>query len=31
MHIVRDAEEDALPLPRGGRELPLMICDRSFA
>lgn len=31
MHIVRDDEEDALPLPRGDRELPLMICDRSFA
>ncbi|SHK56737.1 spore coat protein A [Pseudonocardia thermophila] len=31
MHIVRDDVEDALPLPRGDRELPLMICDRSFA
>ena len=30
-HIVRDEVEDALPLPRGDRELPLMICDRSFA
>ncbi|MGH3565875.1 MAG: multicopper oxidase family protein [Pseudonocardia sp.] len=30
-HIVRDDVEDALPLPRGDRELPLMICDRSFA
>jgi FtsP/CotA-like multicopper oxidase with cupredoxin domain len=30
-HLVRDDEEDALPLPRGERELPLMICDRSFA
>jgi spore coat protein A len=30
MHIVRDDVEDALPLPRGDRELPLMICDRSF-
>ena len=29
-HLVRDEEEDALPLPRGDRELPLMICDRSF-
>ncbi|MFI7700266.1 multicopper oxidase family protein [Nonomuraea sp. NPDC049480] len=28
--LVRDEEEDALPLPRGERELPLMICDRSF-
>jgi spore coat protein A, manganese oxidase len=30
-HIVRDDEEDALPLPRGEREIPLMIVDRSFA
>jgi spore coat protein A len=30
-HIVRDDVEDALPLPRGHRELPLMICDRAFA
>ncbi|MBC8094019.1 MAG: multicopper oxidase family protein, partial [Pseudonocardia sp.] len=30
-HLVRDEVEDALPLPRGERELPLMICDRSFA
>jgi spore coat protein A len=30
-HLVRDDEEDALPLPRGDRDLPLMICDRSFA
>ncbi|MDN5851928.1 MAG: multicopper oxidase family protein [Actinomycetia bacterium] len=30
MHIVRDDIEDALPLPRGERELLLMICDRSF-
>ncbi|GAA2205413.1 multicopper oxidase family protein [Nonomuraea monospora] len=30
MVLVRDEEEDALPLPRGERELPLMICDRSF-
>ena len=30
-HIVRDDVEDALPLPRGDRELPLMICDRAFA
>jgi spore coat protein A, manganese oxidase len=30
MVLVRDAEEDALPLPRGERELPLMICDRAF-
>lgn len=30
-HLVRDDEEDALPLPRGERELPLMITDRTFA
>lgn len=30
-HLVHDAEEDALPLPRGDRDLPLMIVDRSFA
>jgi spore coat protein A len=29
-HIVRDDEEDALPLPRGERELPLMLADRSL-
>ena len=29
-HLVRDDVEDALPLPRGERELPLMICDRAF-
>ncbi|SEF78584.1 Multicopper oxidase with three cupredoxin domains (includes cell division protein FtsP and spore coat protein CotA) [Nonomuraea solani] len=28
--LVRDAEEDALPLPGGERELPLLICDRAF-
>ncbi|MFC4113233.1 multicopper oxidase family protein [Nonomuraea zeae] len=28
--LVRDEEEDALPLPGGERELPLMICDRAF-
>jgi len=31
LHLVRDDEEDALPLPRGERELPLMITDRAFA
>jgi FtsP/CotA-like multicopper oxidase with cupredoxin domain len=31
MHLVRDDTEDALDLPRGARELPLMIADRSFA
>ncbi|MGW4804519.1 multicopper oxidase family protein [Kitasatospora sp. NPDC004272] len=30
-HLVRDEEEAALGLPRGPRELPLMIADRSFA
>jgi spore coat protein A len=29
-HIVRDEEEDALPLPGGEKDVPLMICDRSF-
>ncbi|MGC4938803.1 multicopper oxidase family protein [Kribbella sp. DT2] len=31
MQIVRDDAEDALGLPAGERELPLMITDRSFA
>ncbi|MBS1880234.1 MAG: multicopper oxidase family protein [Actinobacteria bacterium] len=30
MWIVDDAFEEALPLPRGNRDLPLMIADRSF-
>jgi spore coat protein A len=30
-HLVHDAEEDALPLPDGDRDIPLMIVDRSFA
>ena len=30
-HLVRDDEEDALDLPAGEREVPLMICDRAFA
>jgi spore coat protein A, manganese oxidase len=30
-HIIHDAQEDALPLPRGNRDIPLMITDRSFA
>jgi spore coat protein A, manganese oxidase len=30
-HIIRDDEEDALPLPKGEKEIPLMITDRSFA
>jgi spore coat protein A len=29
-HLVRDDEEDALGLPSGDRELPLMITDRAF-
>jgi spore coat protein A, manganese oxidase len=29
-HIIRDEEEEALPLPRGEKDVPLMICDRSF-
>jgi len=29
-HIIRDDEEDALGLPSGQHELPLMILDRSF-
>ncbi|MEU0029790.1 multicopper oxidase domain-containing protein [Streptomyces sp. NPDC006335] len=31
MHIIRDGVEDALDLPRGEHELPLMIADRAFA
>jgi spore coat protein A len=30
-HLVHDDESDALPLPRGQRDIPLMIADRSFA
>ncbi|MBO9625016.1 MAG: multicopper oxidase family protein [Microbacterium sp.] len=30
MHLHRDEEEDALSLPRGDREVPLMIADRAF-
>ena len=29
-HLVSDPEEQALPLPVGDRDLPLMITDRSF-
>lgn len=29
-HIIRDDEEDALSLPRGEREIPLMVADRAF-
>ncbi|SFB97730.1 multicopper oxidase family protein [Streptomyces aidingensis] len=28
--LVGDEEEDALPLPRGERDIPLMLCDRAF-
>lgn len=30
-HLVRDDVEEKLPLPRGDREVPLMICDRAFS
>ena len=30
VHLVRDDEEDSLGLPTGDRELPLVVCDRSF-
>ncbi|WP_406674839.1 multicopper oxidase family protein [Nonomuraea sp. N2-4H] len=30
-HLHRDDEEEALPLPRGDRDVPLMITDRAFA
>ena len=30
LHLIRDAEEDALPLPHGEREVPLVIADRAF-
>lgn len=30
-HLVHDDEEEALPLPKGERDIPLMICDRAFA
>jgi len=29
-HLIHDDVEDALPLPRGDRDIPLMIVDRSF-
>lgn len=29
-HLITDAEDDALPLPRGDRDVPIMITDRSF-
>ncbi len=30
LHVVTDDEDDALPLPRGDRDVPLVITDRSF-
>jgi spore coat protein A len=30
MYVIRDRYEDALNLPKGRYEIPLMICDRSF-
>jgi spore coat protein A len=30
-HLVRDDVEDALALPKGERDIPLMVTDRSFA
>jgi spore coat protein A, manganese oxidase len=30
-YIIRDSLETALPLPKASKEVPLMICDRSFA
>jgi spore coat protein A, manganese oxidase len=30
MHLIHDDEERALPLPDGDRDIPLVICDRSF-
>nr|AXL05602.1 copper oxidase [uncultured bacterium]AXL05618.1 copper oxidase [uncultured bacterium] len=30
MYLIRDAEEDALGLPRGDREIPLVITDRNL-
>ncbi|UPK74761.1 multicopper oxidase family protein [Nocardioidaceae bacterium SCSIO 66511] len=29
-HLIHDDEEDALPLPKGDRDVPLMITDRAF-
>jgi spore coat protein A len=30
LYLIRDEEEEQLPLPRGEKEIPLLICDRSF-
>jgi spore coat protein A len=29
-YLIRDEVEDGLPLPRGAREIPLMLADRAF-
>jgi spore coat protein A, manganese oxidase len=29
-HLIHDDEDDALPLPKGERDIPLMITDRAF-
>ena len=29
-YLLRDEIEDGLPLPKGDKEVPLMICDRTF-
>jgi FtsP/CotA-like multicopper oxidase with cupredoxin domain len=29
-HLVHDDEEESLPLPKGDRDVPIMIADRSF-
>ncbi|AHH96774.1 multicopper oxidase family protein [Kutzneria albida] len=31
VYLIRDGEEDALGLPHGDREIPLVICDRNLA
>ncbi|WP_117212932.1 multicopper oxidase family protein [Allorhizocola rhizosphaerae] len=30
MFILRDDVDDALPLPKGDKDIPLLICDRAF-
>jgi spore coat protein A len=30
LFLLHDDQEEALPLPRGERDIPLLICDRSF-
>jgi spore coat protein A len=30
LYLIRDEVEDSLPLPRGDKEVPLVICDRTF-